>query len=281
MNNYKIGIIDSGLGGTSILKELINIMPNEEYIYISDSINAPYGSRPLKEIYNLSSKMVKKLLKYNVKTIVIACNTITTSSIAYLKEKFKNVHFIGTTPYIEGVLKDSPMLNSKKILINKNNKKISIENKKTKVLIISTKVTKNSKYVKNMVKSLKPFLDIKTMAMGKLVKYIENLDFDSKELENYINKSFEKYLDIDYLVLGCTHFPFLTKNFKKVKFKKDIKIIDGAKNIALTTKNFIEENGLSNNSKLNIKIVDTINKPERHYTFAKFLNVNVNNIEFI
>ena len=281
MNNYKVGIIDSGLGGTSILKELINVMPNEEYIYISDSINAPYGSRPLSEIYSLSSNMVKKLLKYNVKVIVIACNTITTSSITYLKQKFNNVHFIGTTPYIEGVLRDCKFLNSKQILINKNNKKISIDNKKLKVLIISTKVTKNSAYVKGIVKNLKPYIDIKTMAMGKLVKYIEKLDFESKELQNYINKSFQKYLDIDYLILGCTHFPFLIKNFKKVKFKKDIKIIDGAKNIALSTKEYILDNHLSNNTKLNIKIVDTINKPERHNTFARFLNVNVNNIEFL
>ena len=94
LNKFPIGIFDSGVGGTSIWKEINALLPQENTIYLSDSKNAPYGEKSKQEIINLSIKNTEFLLKQNCKIIVVACNTATTNAIKLLREKF-DIPFIG------------------------------------------------------------------------------------------------------------------------------------------------------------------------------------------
>ena len=98
--NDKIGIFDSGLGGLSILKELLSILPNEDYLFYEDSINNPYGEKSDDELFEITSNIVEYLLKNNCKIIVIACNTATTSCMKKLKEQENNTICVGTVPAI-------------------------------------------------------------------------------------------------------------------------------------------------------------------------------------
>ena len=97
-NNNKIGIFDSGIGGVTVLKEIIKILPNEEYIYYSDSKNNPYGDKTDKEILEICENIVQYLLKRDCKVIVIACNTASAKAVKYLREKYNEIPFIAIEP---------------------------------------------------------------------------------------------------------------------------------------------------------------------------------------
>ena len=122
MNNNAIGIFDSGVGGTSIWKEIISLLPSENTIYLSDSKNAPYGVKSKQEIIDLSIKNTEFLLHLNCKLIVVACNTATTNAIKILREKY-DVPFIGIEPAI---------------------KPAALKTKTSKIGILATKGTLNS-----------------------------------------------------------------------------------------------------------------------------------------
>ena len=93
-----IGIFDSGIGGVTVLKEIIKLLPNENYIYYSDSVNNPYGDKSDKMILTICDKIVNKLLENNCKTIVIACNTASAKAVSYLRDKYKDIPIIAIEP---------------------------------------------------------------------------------------------------------------------------------------------------------------------------------------
>src|SRR4051812_15389410 len=100
MQNEPIGVIDSGVGGLSVWREIVSLLPVENTIYVADTVNVPYGEKDPEEIYRLSKKMVEYLLDKQVKLIVIACNTITVTSIARLRKEYPHMIFVGTAPVI-------------------------------------------------------------------------------------------------------------------------------------------------------------------------------------
>ena len=124
-NKNKIGIFDSGLGGLSILKELISTLPNEDYLFYEDSINNPYGEKSDDELFSITSNIVEYLLENNCKIIVIACNTATTSCMKKLREKYKDTIFVGTVPAI----------------------KVAYDNNYKGTLVLATNYTINSKII--------------------------------------------------------------------------------------------------------------------------------------
>ena len=131
--NGKIGLFDSGLGGLSILKELINILPNEDYLFYEDSSNNPYGEKSEDELLKITSNIVDYLLDNNCKIIVIACNTATTSCMKKLREIYKGTIFVGTVPAI----------------------KVACDNHYKNVINLSTPYTKDSKRVHELIHDFK------------------------------------------------------------------------------------------------------------------------------
>ncbi len=226
-NENPIGLFDSGIGGTSIWKEVHALMPFENTIYLADSKNAPYGLKSKEEIIALSCKNTEFLLNNNCKIIVVACNTATTNAIKELRAKYK-VPFIGIEPAI---------------------KPAALQTKTQTIGILATKGTLNSELFHQSVANHPDVKIIEQIGHG-LVQLIENGDINSPEMEellkSYLNPMVEK--NIDYLVLGCSHYPYLIPQIKKI-IPDHIKIIDSGEAVAKQTQKILEQNHLLNNSK--------------------------------
>ncbi len=221
-----IGLFDSGIGGTSIWKEVRTLLPNENTIYLADSKNAPYGLKSKEEIIFLCEKNTELLLEQNCKLIVVACNTATTNAIKELRAKYK-VPFIGIEPAI---------------------KPAALQSKTQTIGILATKGTLNSAlFHENVAKH--PEVQIIEQIGHGLVQLIENDAIESAEmndlLKSYLLPMVAK--NIDYLVLGCSHYPYLIPQIKKI-IPSTIKIIDSGEAVAKQTKKILEDLQLLNES---------------------------------
>ena len=212
-NNYPIGLFDSGIGGTSIWKAIHELMPNENTIYLADSKNAPYGKKSKEEIIALSKKNTELLLELNCKIIVVACNTATTNAIKELRATY-DIPFIGIEPAI----------------------KPAAHNSKTQTMgILATKGTLSSELFNKTVELYQDTTIVEQIGHG-LVELIESGAIDSSEMDkllhSYITPMIEK--NIDYLVLGCSHYPYLIPKIKKI-LPNHIQIIDSGEAVAKQT----------------------------------------------
>ena len=227
MNNNPIGLFDSGVGGTSIWKEIHDLLPNENTIYLADSINAPYGYKTVDEIISLSIKNTELLLKMGSKIIVVACNTATTNAIEILREKF-DVPFIGIEPAI---------------------KPAALKSASKSIGILATKGTLNSILFSESLDEYKEHIKVTEVIGEGLVPLIEMGEIDDSEINILLNKYLQPMLkkDIDYLVLGCSHYPYLIPQLKKI-LPKQVKIIDSGIAVANQTKIVLIQNNLLANS---------------------------------
>ncbi|WP_347175473.1 glutamate racemase [Polaribacter uvawellassae] len=220
-----IGVFDSGIGGTSIWKEIQQLLPNENTIYLADSKNAPYGQKSEEKILELSIKNTELLLKKNCKLIVVACNTATTNAIEYLRTNY-TIPFIGIEPAI---------------------KPASINTKTKNIGILATKGTLNSSLFATTSNKISQEVSIIEQVGEGLVELIENGQLVSKEMTLLLTNHLQKLLkhNIDYLVLGCTHYPYLIPQIQEI-IGTDITIIDSGQAVAKQTKRVLEEYNLLN-----------------------------------
>jgi glutamate racemase len=227
MSNKPIGIFDSGIGGTSILKEIYALMPNENIIYLADSKNAPYGNKSKEDIIQLSIKNTELLINKGCKLIVVACNTATTNAISYLRATY-NIPFIGIEPAI----------------------KPAALNTKTKAVgILATKGTLSSALFHKTTDLYSKGISVIEQVGEGLVPLIESGNLDSNELQSLLKIYIEPMLkaNIDYLVLGCTHYPYLIPILTKL-LPKHVKIIDSGLAVAKQTKAILISHQLLNES---------------------------------
>lgn len=221
-----IGIFDSGVGGTSIWRQIQDLLPNEDTIYLADSKNSPYGYKTKEEIIELSCKNTEYLLNQNAKIIVVACNTATTNAIKELRAKYK-VPFIGIEPAI---------------------KPASLNSKTGKIGVLATQGTINSELFRQ---SLSNFSEVEFIEQigHKLVQLIESGQMYSEEMTELLHQYLQPMIDqnIDFLVLGCTHYPYLIPQIEKI-LPKNIQIIDSGKAVAKQTQNVLKQNGLLSHS---------------------------------
>lgn len=219
INNQPIGLFDSGIGGTSIWSAIHELLPNEDTIYLADSKNAPYGKKTKEEIIALSIKNTEFLLEKNVKLIVVACNTATTNAIKELRDLYK-VPFIGIEPAI---------------------KPAAIKSKTQTIGILATKGTLSSELFNKTVEKYQDTKIVEQIGYG-LVELIENGELNSPEMTKLLHSYLQPMIDanIDYLVLGCSHYPYLIPLIKKI-IPNHIQIIDSGEAVARQTQKIIEE----------------------------------------
>ncbi|MGZ9734356.1 glutamate racemase [Flavobacterium sp. GNP002] len=218
-NNQPIGIFDSGIGGTSIWKAIHQLLPNEKTIYLADSKNAPYGQKSKQEIIALSMKNTDFLLEMKCKLIVIACNTATTNAIQELRAKY-DIPFIGIEPAI----------------------KPAVTHSKTQIIgILATQGTLNSELFNKTTEKYQDTKIIEQVGHG-LVQLIENGDINSPEMTKLLHSYLTPMIEanIDYLVLGCSHYPYLIPQIKKI-LPEHIQIIDSGEAVAKQTKNILRD----------------------------------------
>ncbi|WP_025740961.1 glutamate racemase [Aquimarina pacifica] len=227
MQNQAIGIFDSGIGGTSIWKEITALLPHENTIYLADSKYAPYGKRSREEIIKLSIKNTKKLLELDCKLIVVACNTATTNAIQILRSTF-SIPFIGIEPAI------------KPAAINTQTKNIGV---------LATKGTLTSELFAKTSDLYTQNIKVTEIVGTGLVELIEEGKVYTPEMYNLLSSYMRPMIDanIDYLVLGCSHYPYLIPVLKKIVSDK-VTIIDSGEAVARQTKTVLTSSNLLNTS---------------------------------
>ena len=213
----KIGMFDSGVGGLNVLKEFIKVYPNNQYYYYGDTKNIPYGDKDKETLLKLSINIIKFFIEKNVDLIIIACGTISSTCVKELRN-------ITTIPILDII---SPTIQYLK------------KNPANKILVFGTKRTIENHIFKN---NLTNVIEVST---PEFVPMIENNHVDTLIIKSYL----KNYLDIDILVLGCTHYPLLINEFKKY-LKDNTKILDMGKILVNTIP-------LKNNSVSSIKLYFT------------------------
>lgn len=219
-----IGFLDSGVGGLSVMKEAIKIMPNENYIYFGDSKNAPYGVKPTKEIRDLTFNVVEFLIEKGIKGLVVACNTATSAAVSELRRVYPDMPLVGIEPAI----------------------KPAVElNKKGKILIMATPMTIKQEKFNLLLNKYKEKAEIVPIPCAGLMEFIEDGILSGEELEEYLTEKLNIYKkeEISSIVLGCTHYPFVKDTIEKI-MGENIAIIDGGEGTAREIKRRLKEQDL-------------------------------------
>lgn len=221
-----IGVLDSGLGGVSVLRALRDLLPQENYLYFGDSANAPYGVKSEEEIRVLSFNVVEKLVAQGVKAIVIACNTITSAAVTALREKYADLIIVGTEPAVKPAIFFRPH---------------------GKVLVMATTATLQGTRFQALVQRWQGEATIIACPCPGLMEFVERGDTQSLELREYLTKKINsvKGWKADCVVLGCTHYPFVQNMIQKLMGKK-VRIFDGAPGIARQVARQLEKAHLLN-----------------------------------
>ncbi len=202
-----IGVIDSGVGGLSVLKCLHQMLPHEDFIYVGDTARTPYGTRPEAEIRAFVGEMIAWLAAKNIKQLVIACNTLTMLGVDTLKKDY---------PFtIVGMSKGEQLLLS--------------ASKKKKIGVIATQFTISTEAHKKAILAADPAAEVYPLACPKFVPLIEGEQFASEELNQAIAEYAAplKAAGIDALILSCTHYPFIREQIE-AEFGAGVKVIDPA-----------------------------------------------------
>lgn len=230
MNNHDdrpIGVFDSGLGGLTAVTHMADIMPNESFIYFGDTARTPYGSKSITTIERFSAQISDFLVENGAKIIVIACNTVSATCLEFLRERHPNIPIIG--------------------MIVPAAKKIAFEyGNDTRVGIIGTKVTVNSKQYEKKIKELGGQSSVFSKACPLFVPMIEEGITDWEVVKPVIRHYLDEFIsenEIDTLVLGCTHYPLIKREIGWIY--KDLKILNPSEIVAEEVKKYLEENQMT------------------------------------
>ena len=212
-----IAVFDSGVGGISVLRRLLEVLPNEKYLYFGDSINAPYGVRPEEEVRDLTLAAMERMMERGIKAFVIACNTATSAAQAALQEKHPEIPVIGIEPAIaEGV----------RLFPNGH------------VGALATPGTlKGKRFLENKAR-LEGDCRITAIPAPGLMELVEAEKGDSPEADALLKPLLEPYQDLNALALGCTHYPFAEKSIRRV-LGDGVTLLDGAVITARQTKQIL------------------------------------------
>ena len=197
MRNQPIGVLDSGLGGLTVVKEIFRQLPNESLVYFGDTARCPYGSRPAEEVKEFTLQIVDFLLEFKVKMVVIACNTATASALETIKEKL-NIPVIG-------VIHPGSLTAIKKT-------------KTGKIGVIGTEGTIKSGAYEKDLKKINPYISITSLACPTLVPLVEDGNQPEEIVRKVVKEALNPILDkeMDSLILGCTHYPLIHNYIQEV-----------------------------------------------------------------
>ena len=221
-----IAVMDSGVGGISVLTELVKIMPNEDFIYYGDSANAPYGTKSKSLVLDITRKNLVALMEGGAKAAVIACNTATSAAAGQLRVEFPDFPIIGIEPAI---------------------KPASILFSNPRVLVMATPLTLYEEKFQSLCRRFAEYEEIIPLPCPGLVELIEQGKLDCEETDAYLRELFAPHLGekIDAVVLGCTHYPHIKTAIARC-LPLRATILDGGEGTARETFRRIKELGLLN-----------------------------------
>lgn len=219
-----IGVFDSGVGGISVLRELIRIMPEENYLYFGDSLHAPYGTKKLEEVRELTIANVELLLEKGAKSIVVACNTATSAAVAVLRKKYPKLPLVGIEPAI---------------------KPAAVQKPGARIIVMATPMTLRQEKFQKLMGRYEKQIQIVPLPCPGLMEFVERGDLEGEDLRKYLTELFWSVDQepIDGIVLGCTHYPFAKKMIQQV-VGGQVTIYDGGPGTAREMKRRLTEAGL-------------------------------------
>ena len=221
-----IGVFDSGVGGISVLRELVATLPNEDFVYYGDSANAPYGEKSRDRVMRLSRSIVDRLLDEGVKAIVIACNTATSAAAAELRADYAHVPIIGVEP----ALKPATLAPDAK-----------------RILVMATPITLRLDKYQQLAEKWGGGHEVISAPCPGLAARIEKGDLDAPDMHELIESLVGDYAGkVDSVVLGCTHYAFVAPQIRAVV--GDVPLFDGAHGTALQLQRKLIERGLATKS---------------------------------
>ena len=227
-NNAPIGVFDSGLGGLTVWREVRRALPAESLVYLGDGKNCPYGSRPREEVRRLADEAVAFLVAQGRKLVVVACNTATSAAIVQLREAYPDIPVIGTEPALKPAVEKYPG---------------------GRILVMATPMTiRQEKF-----QALKHQFDDRAQIIGLpcegLMEFVERGELRGSAVEAYLAEKLAPYLrePVDGIVLGCTHYPFLTGAIRRI-VGPGPEIMDGSHGVAMQLARKLAENGMLRSS---------------------------------
>ena len=217
--SMKIGIFDSGRGGTTVMAAIKELLPDEDYFYIADTKNCPYGDKSDDELYKIVTVNVDRLAEWGAAVVVVACNTATTRCIGKLREDYPDLEFVGTEPAV----------------------KLAIETGAKRILVLATPGTAKSERLASLVKeNLQPGQEIEVLACPGLADTIEhNLDRDLDAIDTKLGELLPTDVQPDVVVLGCTHYS-LVKDMIQQHFPS-ARIVDGNAGVARRVEGLVQK----------------------------------------
>ena len=207
-----VGVFDSGVGGISVLRELIRVMPCENYIYLGDSKNAPYGTKSLEEVRRLSLENARTLLEQGAKGLVVACNTATSAAVRLMRGMYPNLPIVGIEPAL---------------------KPAALQKEHPHVLVMATPMTVQQEKFRQLMARYEEKAEIYPLPCPGLMEFVEAGDLESDMLHDFLQELLDPYLgkQLDSVVLGCTHYPFARRMIRQI-VGDAVTIFDGGEGTA-------------------------------------------------
>ena len=235
-----IAVIDSGVGGISVLRELVRVMPGERFLYFGDSANAPYGSRSPEEVRKLAVAVVEKLMARGIKALVVACNTATAVAIDYLRETYPQFIIIGIEPALKPAVSQFPQ---------------------GALGIMATPVTLRGEKLKRLLQNY-PHPNIHLIPAPGMVELVEAGLADTPQMDAFLTPVLSPFAGkLDGLVLGCTHYPFAIPAIRRVIGDNTV-LFDGGAGTARHTRRRLEEAGLLQEGEGSVTIENSLDDRE-------------------
>ena len=207
-----VGVFDSGLGGISVLRACARLLPRENFLFFGDSANAPYGEKTPDQVRALTMARVAELVDQGVKAVVVACNTATSAAISPLRETYPAMPVIGIEPAV---------------------KPAAQAEESSQVIVLATPLTIHEEKYQKLAAAFCSQANVISLPCKGLAELVEQGEMDSPKLDHYLQELFLpfRHCNIEYIVLGCTHYPFVEHSIRK-NFGRPVSIIDGSEGTA-------------------------------------------------
>ena len=236
----KIAVFDSGVGGISVLRELVKLLPGEDFLYFGDSANAPYGNRATEDVRRLTLQNANMLLNRGVKALVVACNTATSAAINDLRQRYPDAIIVGIEPALKLAADRFPTGN---------------------IGIMATAVTLREEKLSHLQERF-PHVQVARIPAPGLVALIESGKAENPETKALLQEILAPYVGkLDALVLGCTHYPFVKDSIAAILGERT-QLLDGGEGTARQTRRLLEQAGLLNNGQGSVTIENSLGTPE-------------------